>query len=90
MVPADLICEIQEQSEAMQVAQREAAASDPKVATGLDAAHDSASRRSPRSSASYRRINYGPRWGRMESDPIATSVLGGVEHSVPIRGTNER
>ena len=35
---ADLVCQIQERSERMQVAQREAAASDPVVAASLDAA----------------------------------------------------
>ena len=36
---AELICQIQERSEPMQLAQREAAASDPAVATTLDSAH---------------------------------------------------
>ena len=36
---AELICQVQERSEPMQVAQREAAAADPSVATSLDAAH---------------------------------------------------
>ena len=38
-VSAELICQVQERSEPMQVAQREAAASDSSVATSLDAAH---------------------------------------------------
>ena len=38
-VLAELICQIQERSEPMQVAQREAAAADPSVADSLDAAH---------------------------------------------------
>jgi AcrR family transcriptional regulator len=36
---AEQICQIQERSEPMQLAQREAAASDPAVATTLDSAH---------------------------------------------------
>jgi AcrR family transcriptional regulator len=36
---AELICQIQERSEPMQVAQREAAASDPALAASLDTAH---------------------------------------------------
>jgi hypothetical protein len=38
-VLAELICQIQERSEPMHVAQREAAASDPSAAASLDAAH---------------------------------------------------